>query len=170
MTNPENKRKELEHILKKENFVRIAESIKMLRNESPFEGATCLLISFYDKTDNSKIKKLITEFLNDLKYQASCAEIITCLKTDINPDTRLMLVSSCWQSGLNYSAYSVDFAKIFVDEDYMTALECFTVIESSADNMTRSMKDEVISIINKGMHTNSSDKNKLAIELISILR
>lgn len=170
MINPENKRKELEHILKKENFVSIGNAIKKLRNEPPFEGAIQLLISFYNETNSNSVKKLITEFMNDLKDHALREEVITGIRSNIKPDTLRMLVSSCWQSGLNYADYSRDFAEIFLAGDYMTAIECFTVIESSAVNMSRSKKEEVISIISEGKNDISDDKTNLAVELISILR
>ena len=111
MTSPQNKRKELEHILSKENFVKITESIKVLRDETPFSGAIGLLVAFYNETDNSSVKRLITEFLNDLKDQSSCEEVITVLKKELKPETQRMLVSSCWQSGLNYSAFSANLCR-----------------------------------------------------------
>jgi protein involved in ribonucleotide reduction len=76
MTSSQNKRKELEHILSKENFVKITGSIKMLREGSPFRGAIELLVAYYNKSDNSSVKRLIREFLNDLKDQSSCEEVI----------------------------------------------------------------------------------------------
>ncbi len=57
MITQENKRKELEHILSRDNFVKIAEAIKKLRNESPFGGAIGLLISYFNETDNNFDKK-----------------------------------------------------------------------------------------------------------------
>ncbi len=144
MTSTENKRKELEHILSKENFVKISTAIKLLRNQSPFKGAIGLLVAYYDYSDNNSIKRLITDFLNDLKDQASCNEIVAEIKKDIKPDTLRMLISSCWQSGLDYAGYSSDFADLFLTADYMTAIECFTVIESSVHKMTRAKKDEII--------------------------
>src|SRR5512136_1903859 len=102
MISPENKRKELQHILSKENFVRISEAIKLLREESPFTGAIGLLVSYYDENSNIQIKKLIRDFLNDLKDQSSCVEVVAEIKKEIKPDTLRMLISSCWQSGLNY--------------------------------------------------------------------
>ena len=169
MTSPENKRKELEHILSKENFVKISATIKMLRDESPFGGAIGLLVAHYDKSGNSSIKRLIREFLNDLKDQASCKEVIDQIKKDIKPDTLRMLVSSCWQSDLDYAGYSSDFAELFLTGDYMTAIECFTVIESSVHNMTRSKRDEVIKMIREGSPAVISDKTALSLELISVL-
>jgi hypothetical protein len=169
MISPENKRKELEHILSKENFVRISSAIKMLRDKSPFVGAIGLLVAYYDKSDNSSIKMLIRDFLNDLKDQASCSEVIDEIKKDIKPDTLRMLVSSCWQSGLDYAGYSSDFADLFLSGDYMTAIECFTVIESSVNKMTRAKKDEIVKMIREGSPTAINEKKALALELISVL-
>jgi hypothetical protein len=80
-----------------------------------------------------------------------------------------MLVSSCWQSGLNYAGYSSDFAILFLTGDYMTAIECFTVIESSVHNITRAKKDEIIKMIREGSFAVISEKTALALELISVL-
>jgi len=169
MISSENKRKELEHILNKENFVKITEAIKQLRDESPFGGAIGLLVSYYDGSDNSSIKRLIKDFLNDLKDQSSCGEVVTEIKKDIKPETRRMLVSSCWQSGLNYAGYSDYFADLFVSGDYMTAIECFTVIESSVENISQDEKNVIIKIIREGSLTEISEKKALVLELISIL-
>ncbi len=169
MTSPQNKRKELEHILSNENFVKITESIKVLRDETPFNGAIGLLVGFYNKTDNSTVKRLITEFLNDLKDQSSCEEVISEIKKVLKPDTLRMLVSSCWQSGLNYSGYSSVFAEQFIAGDYLTAIECFTVIESSVENLTRPEKDSLIKQIREGASGNIGEKKALALELISVL-
>jgi hypothetical protein len=169
MISSENKRKELEHILNRHNFVKIAEAIKMLRNESPFTGAIGLLVSYYDSSEVSSIKKLINEFLNDLKDQALCQEVIAEIKKDHKTETRRMLISSCWQSGLNYSGFSVDFAGIFNSADYMTAIECFSVIESSVHNLSRKEKDGIIKIIRKGSDISYPDRRELALQLISIL-
>lgn len=169
MTIQENKRKELEHILSRENFVRIAEAIKILRNDSPFVGAIALLVSYYDQSDNNSIRKLIREFLNDLKDQASCSEVVAEIKKDIKPETLRMVVSSCWQSGLNYAPHSADFATLFISGDYMTAIECFTVIESSVHSMNRAKKDEIIRMIRERLVSGTDEKEALALELISLL-
>ena len=51
-----------------------------------------------------------------------------------------MLVSSCWQSGLNYSEYSTDLAEVFLKGDYVTAIECLTVIEESVNELSKAEK------------------------------
>jgi hypothetical protein len=48
--------------------------------------------------------------MNDIKDKELCDEIIAEIKKPRKSSTVSMLVSSCWQSGLDYSAYSRDFA------------------------------------------------------------
>ena len=169
MSSTESKRKELEHILTGGNFVKITGAIKAMREEPPFSGAINLLISFYNDTDNDSIKRLIRDFMNDLRDQASCTEVVEELRKDLKAETMRMAISSCSQSGLDYSDFSEVFAELFLSSDYMTAIECFTVIESNADRLERSKKDELIRIINEGISTGTGDKRSLALELISVL-
>ena len=169
MISPQNKRKELEHILSRDNFVKISESIRILRNETPFSGAIGLLVAYYNESGNIPVKRLISDFLNDLKEQSLCGEVVAEIKKDIKPETLRMLVSSCWQSGLNYSGYTSDFADLFISGDYMTAIECFTVIESSVQNLTGPEKVSLIKQIREGASGNIGEKKALALELISVL-
>jgi hypothetical protein len=170
MTSTENKRKELEHILIKENFVKITEAIKVLREEPPVRGVISLLVGFYDRTDNDSVRRLISEFLNDLKDQAACSEVMDELKKDIKSDTKRMVIASCWQSGLDYSGSATDFARMFCSSDYMTAIECFTVIESSADRLSQAERDELIGLIHEGTMSGSDEIKILARELVSGLK
>jgi predicted DNA-binding protein len=157
-------------LLSKDNPLLISEAIGILRDEEPFEGAIPILSSFYDKTENLIIRKTIEAFMNDLKDQSVTKEVITEIRKPYKQSTIAMLVSSCWQSGLNYSEYLKDLAEIFLSADYLTALECFTVIEESAHVLTRKKKEEIISLIDDYPHSQSNEKEKLANELIGILR
>lgn len=170
MSSTESKRKELEHILTGGNFVRITGAIKALREEPPISGAVNLLISFFNNTDNDSVKRLIRDFMNDLRDQASCREVVEELRKGLKPDTMRMAISSCWQSGLDYSEFSDDFTSLFLSSDYMTAIECFTVIESNADKLEPAKKDEIMKMIKEGMVSITSEKRSLALELISVLK
>jgi len=169
MNSPQNKRKELEHILSKGNFVKINEAIKKLRDASPFSGAIGLLSSHYESTGNQQIKELIAGFLNDLKDQSLCGEVVDEIKKEFTWPTRSMLIASCWQSGLNYSGYIGDFAEMFVSGDYATALECFTVIESSSGHLSRADKNSLIRLLKDNASKVSGEKTALAMELLYFL-
>ncbi len=169
MIRSEKKLKELNLIVSEENSVKVTEAIESLRDEEPHEGVIGLLISFYDRSDNSSIRRVIKEFLNDMKDSSACKEVIAEIKKDWKADTINMLVSSCWQSGLDYSDYSADLAKVFLAGDYLTAIECFTVIEESVQKISREKKDEIIKIIREDSHSGHVEKTVLTLELISIL-
>ena len=165
----EKKLKELELVLSRDNQLMVTETIKSLRNEMPFKGAIGLLVSYYDRTNDNSVKKLITDFLNDLKDKSAIEEVMAGLRKKTRPDTRRMLICSCWQSGLDYSGYSSEFVRYFLDEDYMTAVECFTVIESFVNKITRNKKDELLKILRQKPSEELKEKQSLTRELISVL-
>lgn len=169
MIKSEKKNKELADILNKDNNTEIAQAIELLRQEKPFEGAIGLLTAFYNKTDNFSVRKSIAGFMNDLKDQAASKEVIEQIRKKWKSDTISMLVSSCWQSGLNYSDYTLDLVRVFLEGDYVTAIECLTVIEESAIAMSESAKNEIIKILEESPVTQITEKQSLTLELISIL-
>jgi hypothetical protein len=160
---------DLTSLLIKDNKILITQAIELLREEMPFQGAIGLLVSYYDKTDDFSVRKTIEGFMNDLKDQAARSEVINELRKQWKADTISMLVSSCWQSGLNYSEYSRDIADVFLKGDYVTAIECLTVIEESVPELTRATKDDILKLIEETSLDQVPEKKSLMLELISIL-
>jgi hypothetical protein len=156
-------------LINKGNNILICQAIEFLREELPFEGAIGLLVSHYDSTEDASTRKSIEGFLNDLKDQTACAEVINEVRKQWKSDTISMLVSSCWQSGLNYAEYSTDLANVFLKGDYITAVECLTVIEESVQDMTIEEKNNIIRLIEENPFSQDSDKRSLTSELIAIL-
>ncbi len=170
MIKSEKKIKELSEILNKDSNIVVTKAIELLRLEKPFEGAIGLLTALFDKTTDFSVRKSITGFMNDLKDQTACEEVIVEIRKDWKPDTISMLVSSCWQSGLNYSGYSQDLAKVFLKGDYVTAVECLTVIEESVHELSKSGKNELIKILTEAPSSPNDEKKALAFELLAILK
>jgi hypothetical protein len=169
MIKSDEKIKLLNEILNKDNNIVITEAIELLRQEKPFAGAIGLLTAYYDKTDDYSIRKTITGFINDLKDQSACQEVIEEIRKQWKPDTISMLVSSCWQSGLNYSDFSLDLAKVFLEGDYITAIECLTVIEESIQNLNKATRDKILKMLEESPVIQITEKKELMLELISIL-
>jgi len=169
MIKSEKRIKELDEILNKDNNKAITEAIDLLRQEKPFEGAIGLLTAFFDKTNDFSIRKNITGFMNDLKDHSVCQEVINEIRKQWKPDTISMLVSSCWQSGLNYSEYSLDLAKVFLKGDYITAIECLTVIEESVRELSKATKEEIMKMLEVTHISQINEKKELTLELIAIL-
>jgi hypothetical protein len=169
MTKSDKKLRELSVLLNEGNIKRIIRSLELLRDEKPFDGVIGLLTSFYDTCNDNQIRKSITIFMNDLKDQSVTAEVISEIRKDREPDTISMLVSSCWQSGLDYSDYCIDLANTFLKCDYVTAIECLTVIEEAAHLLNRKKKNEIIKIIKENPFGQGDEKSTLTNELLTIL-
>jgi hypothetical protein len=165
----EKRLRDLTATLRKKNSLLISEVVKQLRNEELFEGAIGLLVSLYDETKEKQIKKAIEEFFNNLKDLSARSEVVMEIRKPWEAGTISMLVASCWQSGLDYSDYLTDMARVFLKGDYTTAIECMTVIEESAHSSSRARKDEIIKIIEDSPLGSINEKAPLTLELISIL-
>ncbi len=170
MLKSEKKVKGLSLLLSEENSSLISEAVGLLRDEEPFEGAISLLASYYDKSEDTLIRKAIEGFMNDLKDQSVCREIITEIRKPFKQATISMLVSSCWQSGLDYSEYSADMAEIFLRSDYVTALECLTVIEESVHELSLAKRKEILNLIDGYPLPASNEMRGLTKELITVLK
>lgn len=169
MIKSDKKFNELSQLLNKDNKSAIAGAIETLRQEIPFQGAIGLLTALYNRTDDNEIKKTISDFMNDLKDQTASEEVISEIRKEWKSDTISMLVLSCWQSGLNYSEYSLDLAKVFLKGDYITAIECLTVIEETVEDLSKEKRAEVIKLIEDNPIPRVNEKSTLVLELISIL-
>ena len=145
MLKSDKKLAELNKILTNGKYNEINDRISILRSEEPFAGAVSLLAYFYDKTKDEGLKLLVSEFFNDMKERSCRAEVIESMAAVSNPASRAMLASSCWQSGLDYSDHAVALAEIFILSDYITSLECFTVLETCSGMISSTDKSGIIS-------------------------
>ena len=170
MTVYDKKLKELSIILQQDNIFKVKAAIRSLRKSPYFEGAIGLLASLYDRSHDQSLKKIIADFMNDLKGNSVCSEVVTEINKKRKPETITMLVSSCWQSGLDYSGYLADMAAAYLEADYATAIECMTVIEESVIRSSRKDKDDIIKLVLDSPLAYSHEKSPLTSELVSILQ
>jgi hypothetical protein len=170
MLKSEKKLAELNKILINGKYNEINDRISILRSEEPFAGAVSLLADFYDKTKDEGLKLLVSEFFNDMKERSCRAEVIESMASVSNPASKAMLASSCWQSGLDYSDHAVALAEIFIISDYITSLECFTVLETCSGMISTADKSGIISRLANKIDTYDTAKLKLARELIAVMK
>lgn len=169
MIRSDKKLDELSKVLKGGRHNEIEEMVGHLRDAEPFEGAVKMLAHFYDRTADDSLRLTISGFFNDLKEKTACHEVIEAITSVDSPATRAMLASSCWQSGLDYSEYAVDLADIYIAGDYVTSLECFTVLDTCSGLISTEDKDLIIRRMKNEIDTYEQAKQQLTKELISIL-
>lgn len=169
MIKSEEKLKNLSELFSKDNPALIMQAISMLREEEPFEGAVALLASCYEKNYEAPVNKAIESFMNDIKDKALRSEVVQELGKNHDQRTLAMIVSSCWQSGLDYTDHAFEFARVFMSSDYATAVECFTVIEESIPSMKVKEKDHITEFIKQNAPEQTGARKALTAELISKL-
>jgi hypothetical protein len=169
MINSEKKIQELALKLNDSNATIVIAAIDSLRNHDPFPGAIKLLANLYDTSEIMIIRDHIRSFMNDLKESSVRAEVIAEICGTHDSGTLAMLVSSCWQSGLDYSSWAKEIIVLFCKSDYATALECFTVLEESSHALPAQKKKELTAILKENENLKIPEKTALFRELISIL-
>ena len=83
------------------------------------------------KTDLSeKTKEEILEFFRGLKDSNSIPVMIGILNNDDFIEQRQSVLSTIWNTKLDYAAYIADFVGIATEGNFMEALECLTILEN----------------------------------------
>ena len=127
------------------------------------------LLKLMNNSGKEVIEKELVRFLADIKNPSVKKFLIKGLEDPELSSARGNIVSVCWQSGVDYSQELDLFISLFLNGDYMTALECFTIIEESVINMKREDIARVHEQVIIGLEQVSDEKKPLAEELVRLL-
>lgn len=76
------------------------------------------------------VEEAIITFMGDIKTSTSSQYIMDILLDDSFKAIHLPLLTTIWNSKVDYSEYLVEFTSLSVQYDFMVALECLTIIEN----------------------------------------
>ena len=127
------------------------------------------LLKLLNETTHEDIKREMTLFLADIRDKDCIPYIIESLNDDQFKHVKNIIVSACWQSRLNYSDHIDTFIQIFIKEDYLTALEAFTVIEESLLDIPEEKITEYRLRLNSHIENIGTEKKPLLKELINLM-
>jgi len=156
--------------LKSEKQNLVITAIYHLRNR--VESAIYIpeIINLAYKTNNDDIRRELYQFLSDMKDASGVPFIIEALKNRQYQPIWNEITAACWQSGLNFSGYLDTFIKIFLEEDYLIALEAFSVIEQSIIYLEESRIEKYKNDLISRLEEVKEEKKPLVKELISIMQ
>jgi len=90
-----------------------------------------LVCDLLDQEDAVLFEAKIIETLSNIKVtEANVVIIDAILKSQAEQGNLRAFMQICWQSPLNFTQYLDLFTDIFLESDYLTAIEAFTVIEN----------------------------------------
>jgi hypothetical protein len=127
------------------------------------------LFRLMQPSTNDIIRESILMLIGEIKTQDAVPVIVSALEqadrgTDFN-----RLVAACWQSSLDFSDHTTAFIRIFLEGDYQTAVEAFSVIEESVMNASKGVQKTCLQLLEKSAQQVSEEKYLLYRELVKIV-
>lgn len=108
---------------------KVEKAIKAIKTDG--NSTTILpMIQYLAITKNENHGKEIIEILSSLKDTSAVEGIMEALRNDDFISIRQPLLSTIWNTQLDYTPYFADFVAIACDGDFMEALDCLTIIEN----------------------------------------
>ena len=127
------------------------------------------LLELLNETGKEELKNELTHLLCDIRDKRCIPYIIDSLNDNKFQHVKSIIVSSCWQSRLKYSDHIDTFIQIFIKEDYLTALEAFTVIEESLFDIPAEKIEEYKNRLISSIEDIDNEKKPLLKELINLM-
>lgn len=127
-----------------------------------------MLISLLKDTKNDTVSNEIISLLNDLKDQEAMGPMMDAILDDQNESVRIFLLQAVWNSRLDALDYLEPLVNLAVKSDYVTCLECLTIIE----NFETAPSDENIIAVNtiiKDALMDNSDNKELLMSMMEVL-
>lgn len=175
MADEKNNLKKVQHLIdalqtgQLENQLEAVDAMRAHGNEMIIEP---ILIA-WQKTKSHELKAEIEDLLNTIKSSAVPNKIMNCLRNENYSSQRIILLSSIWNSGLDYSSHVAELIQIATESEVTEIFE----IETILDNMETLPSDEVLSeallILGNFLNENKnldSTKSDMLIHLGVILK
>jgi len=118
------------------DVIKAVKALKMSGNETAIEP----LIDLYCTSQNNAVQAEIVDLLNSIKSTKVPAVLIQCLNNDKYSVARQVMLSSIWNSNLDYTSYLLEIVEAAQKGGMMDAMECLTILE----NMEGTLSEEKI--------------------------
>jgi len=108
---------------------KVSAAIKSLQSNGNLSVIEPMVILLTKEITTNNRKEII-EFLSTLNVSDAIEEIMRILKHEKYLTLRPLLLTTIWNSKLDYSFFLADFVEIAVDGTFMETLECLTILEN----------------------------------------
>ncbi len=119
---------------------------------------------------SEEITDACVSLLNDLKNKKSAAFIPEAIRQNRKRKNLDRIVAACWQNGHDYSKDIDLFIDLVLKEDYMTAIEAFTVVEENIHLISLAERERKAQDLESRFGETSEEKRGLVRELISVIK
>ncbi len=128
-----------------------------------------LVVSLLNKKEHDEIREEAISLLGQLKDKESVPFIIGQIKSAATDSFKSELIMTCWQSGLDYSEHIDVFTQSFIDGDFQTSIEAFSVIDEWIDQASRDKIKQCKKLLTENLPVVSTEKKAFYLELIKLV-
>jgi len=162
------KLKDIVRILESENESNILDTIKYLYVNGTVEILP-YLFRLYFITTSTIIQREILGLLNDVKDNKACPYFVDAVRTFKGQEYFYQIVSSCWQNGLDFSSDIQLFIDLVIEQDILTAIEAFSVVEENISSLNPSERENKAFYIQSKLKVIDKERKKLVAELLNLV-
>ncbi len=110
------------------NTVKISAALKKIEHI----GDASVLPQLVDllRTADQSTAKQVLDLLADIQDQNACEILISLIQNEKDDAVRQRVLSTIWNSKLDYSDYLAEFVSLATEGDLLQALDCLTIIEN----------------------------------------
>jgi HEAT repeat protein len=149
--------------LESDKNAEVMRAVQALR-DSGTEEAIPFLVHTLVHHPSEEIKNEIGHLLFDLKNEKALPGLILAIQNPENKEYKSLLISACWESGLNCTPFLKEFVDIAINSDYHETIESLTVIENMIGPFNAEDLEESISIVR-----NAADDDDVRFPLLNSL-
>ena len=120
---------------------------------------------------NSKPGKEITDEINKLlstvKDKETTVSFIQAIENEKYKSIRQLILTVCWQNGLDFSNYLPVFVAVIINEDWENAFEAFTIIDNLEFLPEQEIIEQSINKIEAAMESATEQKAYFLQEVLT---
>jgi hypothetical protein len=131
-------------------------------------GIIPVLLELLSANPDGQVEREIIDILNNLKVQKAVPVLVEALLNPEYNSIRKIIITACWQNGLNYKNHLPLFVDLVIHEEWETGFEAFTVIENMEEYPDREILDIAVRKIHDAL-PKVEGKSKYFLQEILIL-
>ncbi len=146
----------------------ILETIEEMRISGKVSDLPALIELLHQTTD-PEIRRKISELMANLKENDAVPFLIDAIQNpEFAPELKV-LVSCCWENGLDFSKYLSLFVDLLITNDLIISFEAYTVIMNNEHRIDPEIIDLEVNRLEKALPAISEQKRPLIIDVIDFL-
>lgn len=119
-----------------------------------------------DLVDKKITRQESEAIFQQLKEAGAQKVMVDAIKAAKRAEEKANLTAACWECGLDFSAWFLDFVKLSLDHEFSVALEALSVVESSEGTVEEAVLTEAM----KMAQSSDSPNKELVHDLVENIK